>query len=232
MEYIIISIILVITLIVLAFAFDVTPKTLKEIKNLEFETELNNITDKFPSNIEVCKQILKKINNEKVKVEEDKNSNTSLYIAISDKISIANVKNNFTRIQTIAHECLHSIQNRKILVFNFWFSNIYLLYFTVILVLLTLNKLPQKMIFIMILTVLGIIYYFVRSYLEYDAMIKARYLAKEYMEEQNIISKEEVNKIVNKYDYLNTIGVRLMNYKLLFNVIVKTLTIALISAIR
>lgn len=232
MEYIIISIILVIALIVLVFVFDVTPKTLKEIKNLEFETELNNITDKFPSNIEVCKQILKKLNNEKVKVEEDKDSNTSLYIAISDKISIANVKNNFTRIQTIAHECLHSIQNRKILLFNFWFSNIYLLFFVIILVLLALNKLPQKMMFIMILTVFGIIYYFVRSYLEYDAMIKARYLAKDYMEEQNIISKEEVNKIVDKYDYLNTMGVKLMNYKLLFNVIVKTLTIALISMVR
>lgn len=232
MEYIIVGIVLVITLIVLALIFDVTPKTLKKVKNIEFETELNNITDKFPSNIEVCKQILKKIDNGKVKVEEDKESNTSLYIAISDKISIANVKNNFTRIQTIAHECLHSIQNRKILLFNFWFSNIYLLFFVVILVLLALNKLPQKMMFIIIVTVLGIIYYFVRSYLEYDAMIKARYLAKEYMEEQNIISKDEVNKILNKYDYLNTIGVKLMNYKLLFNVIVKTLIIVLISAIR
>ena len=179
MEYIIVGIVLVITLIVLALIFDVTPKTLKKVKNIEFETELNNITDKFPSNIEVCKQILKKIDNGKVKVEEDKESNTSLYIAISDKISIANVKNNFTRIQTIAHECLHSIQNRKILLFNFWFSNIYLLFFVVILVLLALNKLPQKMMFIIIVTVLGIIYYFVRSYLEYDAMIKARYLAKE-----------------------------------------------------
>ena len=41
MEYIIISIILVITLIILAFVFDVTPKTLKEISWLTF----NNCKD-------------------------------------------------------------------------------------------------------------------------------------------------------------------------------------------
>ena len=55
------------------------------------------------------------VNNENVKVEEDKDSEASLYIAITNKISIANIQKTYTRIQTLAHECLHSIQDRKLL---------------------------------------------------------------------------------------------------------------------
>ena len=40
----------------------------------------------------------------------------------------------------------------------------------------------------------------VRAYLENDAMIKARFLAKEYMEEKKISSKEEINKMVYEFD--------------------------------
>ncbi len=44
------------------------------------------------------------------------------------------------------------------------------------------------------LAILGIVYLIVRMYLENDAMIKARYLAKEYMEEKEISTKEEIEK--------------------------------------
>ena len=232
MEYVVIVIVLIFILAILAIVCGFNNSTLKEIKSMENEVDLNELTNKLPSNIEVCKKILKKLNNEKVKVEENKESNTSLYIALTDKISIANVKDNFTRIQTIAHECLHSVQDRKMLLFNFWFSNIYLLYFVVILVLLALNILPYKMMFISILIILSMVYYFVRSYLENDAMIKARYLSKEYMEEENILSKEEIDKIVNKYDYLNKIGIKCVNFQLFSNTFIKILIIGIISIIR
>ena len=77
------------------------------------------------------------------------------------------------------------------------------------------------MMFLSILIVLGFIYYFTRSYLENDAMIKARFLAKDYMEKQNISSKEEIEKIVNEFDKLNNIGIRCINYNLFFNTIIK-----------
>ena len=232
MEYVVIVIVLIFILAILAIVCGFNNSTLKEIKSMENEVDLNELTNKLPSNIEVCKKILKKLNNEKVKVEENKESNTSLYIALTDKISIANVKDNFTRIQTIAHECLHSVQDRKMLLFNFWFSNIYLLYFVVILVLLALNILPYKMMFISILIILSMVYYFVRSYLENDAMIKARYLSKEYMEEENILSKEEIDKIVNKYDYLNKIWIKCVNFQIFSNTFIKILIIGIISIIR
>ena len=49
------------------------------------------------------------------------------------------MKNNYARIQTIAHECLHSCQDRTLLMFNFIFSNINMIYFFVISI-LTLFK--------------------------------------------------------------------------------------------
>ena len=50
------------------------------------------------------------------------------------------------------------------------------------------------MMFLAIFLILSMIYYTVRAFLENDAMIKARYLAKEYMEEKKISSQEEIDK--------------------------------------
>ena len=76
----------------------------------------NEIANKLPENKEICKAILKKLHNENVKIQEneDKDNKTSLYIAISNTIFIANIKDTFTRVQTIAHECIHSTQNKKL----------------------------------------------------------------------------------------------------------------------
>lgn len=218
MEVLIILLICILSLLMLGIIFKINIKNVKQIGE---NKELDELTEKYPSNIDICKSILEMLNNKTVKIEENKDSNTSLYIAISNKISIANVRGSFTRIQTIAHECLHSIQDRRILLFNFYFSNIYLIYFVIISLLALLGKLPYKMMFLSILIVLGFIYYFTRSYLENDAMIKARFLAKDYMEKQNISSKEEIEKIVNGFDKLNDIGIKCVNYNLFFNTIIK-----------
>jgi len=133
-------------------------------------------------------------NYESAKIEEDKESNSTLYLVMSNKIFIANLKDSYTRIQTIAHECLHSIQSKKLLWFNFIFSNIYLIYFFLITILAIFKVLPYKMVFLSVFIVFSLIYYAVRTYLEMDAMIKARFLAKEYMEEIKISKQEEIYK--------------------------------------
>lgn len=231
MEYLIIISILIAVLAVLAVIYDFNLKKLKEFAKNE-ENRLNHLTDKYPSNMEICKNILSKINNNTVKVEEDKNSKTCLYIAITNKIIIADVKNSYTRIQTIAHECLHSIQNRKILLFNFIFSNIYILYFVAITILGLLKFLPNKMVFLSIMLILSYIYYFIRSYLENDAMIKARFLAKEYMEDTKISEKEEIDTIILSYDKLNEIGVKATNYSLMFETIIKVIIVSIVFLIK
>ena len=221
MEFIITTIILILLTIVLKFIFNYNIKKLKKIGEDE---ELDKIASKYPSNIEICKSYLKKLNNENVKIEENQQSEASLYIAVTNKISIANIQKTYTRIQTIAHECLHSVQDRKLLIFNFVFSNIYLLYFFKIL--------PCKMMFLNILFLFSLVYYMVRMYLENDAMIKARYLAKEYMEEKQISTKEEIKKLVNGFDKINKIGIKSINYNIYLSIIIRILIFSIICIIR
>ena len=154
-----------------------------------------------------------------------------MYLVTSNKIFIADLKESYTRIQTIAHECLHSIQSKKLLWFNFIFSNIYLIYFYIICILAILKILPYNMMFLAILIILGSIYYAVRTYLENDAMIKARFLAKEYMQELKISSNEEIEQIVNKYDELNDIGIKTTNFQFLSKVLIKTMIFIIILMI-
>lgn len=229
MEYIVIIIFLMIVIVILRKLFGFNKKEIEQIAKNE---KLDNIVSKFPDNIEICKDYLKMLKNDKVKIEEDKNATNSLYIAISNKILIADLKESYTRIQTIAHECLHSIQDRKLLLFNFFYSNIYIIYFLMIVILGILKFLPNKMIFLIILIIGGFIYYFIRSYLENDAMIKARFLAKEYIEQKKLISKEEIDEIVKGFDELNNIGIKAINYKLFLNTIIKVIIFCLICIIR
>ena len=230
MEFITIIIILITICIVLYYIYNINIKQIKQIG--ENNKELDEEVSKYPSNIEMCKSILKKIKNENVKIEEQKDNENCLYIAVTNKIIIANMRNSFTRIQTISHECLHSIQDRSIQLFNFIYSNIYILYFMVIFIIAILGKLQNKILFLSIYIILGYVYYFVRSYLENDAMIKARYLAKEYMEEINISSKDKINKIVDEYDKLNKLGIKATNYELFLETLLKTILLALIMLVR
>lgn len=226
MELVVIIMFLIIILLVIAKIYDINMRKLKQLAEYE-ETKFNKLVDKYPSNIEICKLILKKLKNENVKIEENKDAKASLYIAATNKIVIADVKNSYTRIQTIAHECLHSIQNRKIQLFNFIFSNIYLLYFLTVLILALLNKLPNAILFLGLMVLLSYIYYFIRSYLENDAMIKAKFLAKEIMEDLKISSEDEIQDIVKSYDKINDIGIKMVNFELFLGTIIKTIILAI-----
>lgn len=227
MEFFIISLVILIVITVLKFIFDYDMKKLRHIGEND---ELDELAKKYPSNMEMCKEYLKMLKNEKVKVEENKEAKSSLYIAITDKIMIANIQKSYTRIQTIAHECLHSIQNRKLLIFNFIFSNIYLIYFIIACILVML-KIPYKTTLLAVLLIFSLIYYMVRIYLENDAMTKARFLAKEYMEKQKISSKEEIEKFVDEFDRINNIGIKSINYNFFLEIMVKVLIFSILCVI-
>lgn len=229
MEFIIVAIISLIITIILKYMFNYN---MKKIKTIAEDKELDEIATKYPSNIEICKSYLKMLNNESVKIEENKDAEASLYIAITNKISIANIQKSYTRIQTIAHECLHSVQDRKLLLFNFIFSNIYLLYFVVICILAVFKILPYKMMFLAILILFSLVYQTVRAFLENDAMIKAKYLAKNYMEEKKISDKKEIEKIVLGFDKINDVGIKCVNYNLFLGLMIKILIFSIICAIR
>lgn len=228
-EYLIIAIICIIFAIILKIILNIN---LKQAKKIGENARLDEATKKYPNNIEICKKYLEKLKNKNVNIKQTESKETSLYIAISDTIYIADIKDTYTRIQTIAHECLHSIQDRKILLFNFIYSNIYVIYFLITSILAIFKILPQKGMFLSILILMGLVYYVIRVYLENDAMIKAKYLAKEYMEEEKISTQEEINEIVEQYEELNHVGIKCINFSLFMNIIVKIIIFSIICYIR
>lgn len=234
MEYIITIVIMILVIFILKIGLNIHFKEIKKIKEIGYDKELNKIANKFPDNKEICKKILEKLNNKDVKIEEENNSKTSLYIAISNKIIIANINDTFTRIQTIAHECLHSVQNRRMLLFNFIFSNISIIYYLVAIFLVLFNVLDGY-IFIHIYIGMGIISYVVKSYLETDAMTKAYFIAKEYMEETTTINtditKSEVNILLDNMAKLNKIGIPLTNFYLIVGIAIKIIILCVIGVI-
>ena len=225
MEFLVIAILALIIGLILRYFFDVS---IKQIKELAQKPDLDKIVEKYPNNQQVAQEILKMLNNEKVKIEENENAESSLYVAVSDKIFIGNIQKSYTRIQTIAHECLHSVQSRKLLLFHFIFSNFYLLYFVLIALLGILKILPFEMTFLVSFVLIGILFYAVRIYLENDAMIKAPFLAKEYMQGKGISSLEEIEKVMEGYDELNQIGIKAVNYKLFMGIMIKVFLLSII----
>ena len=214
-------IIIIIAIIAILIIYSMMKMNIKEMKKIALEPELNKIAQKYPKNVEVAKSILEMLENKTTKIEENENSEATLYIAIQDKILIGNTHDSYTRIQTIAHECLHSIQDRKMLIFNFIYSNIYFIYFTIICILVIIKKLPNEMLYSNIFLILSFIYYVVRVFLENDAMIKAQYLAKEYMEEQECATKNEIEKVIHGFEQINKGCIKGTNYSLFAKIMIK-----------
>ena len=226
MELIIITAIIAIIIMIILM-----PINIKKMNKIATDKELNEISEKYPDNTEICKEILLKLENTRTKIEENKDSESTLYFALQDKIYIGNTHGSFTRIQTIAHECLHSIQNRKLLIFNFIFSNIYLLYFVIICILVILKKLQNELVFSNILLIISMLYYAIRMFLENDAMIKAEYLAKEYLNEKQISNKKEIEKLKKGFQELNKGGIIATNSSLFIKIMLKVAVFNLLALI-
>lgn len=183
----------------------------KEIMKIVENERLNDRTQELPDNVVICKEILKKLNNEKVKVEEEEKTNCFYFIA-TDKIILNKDKKFFTRIQTIAHECVHSIQNKNVLWFNYIFTNLLNLFWLVITILTAVGVIKNYILFVSIMLILAMVFYVIRSYLEIEAMTKAKYIAKEYLEEHNV---KETKEITEEYEKINNIGIKYTCYKLI-----------------
>ena len=68
------------------------PINIKKLNKIAIDKELNKISEKYPDNIEICKEILKKMENEKTQIEENIESDSTLYIALQDKIYLQGFK--------------------------------------------------------------------------------------------------------------------------------------------
>lgn len=209
-------------------------KDIKYVKQIKENEKLNQMVRKLPDNEIVCREILKDLKNEEVTIEKSKveNSNTSLYLVLSNKIIIGNMEENFTRIQTIAHECVHSIQNRTKLLLNFFLSNIIQLLFVILIILTFIIK--QDNInwgLVIFFTMFSLIHFLVRNSLEKDAMLRAREVAINYMKKSNKLSKEEITLLNEEYIKINKIGVPIYRYNLMIKASVKIIILILLNMI-
>lgn len=214
--------VLIVGTALLTICLNIKLKDIKKLKQISEDKELNKIVEKFPEDKQICKEILKQLKNEDVAIEEDNDSKTSLYLVMQNKILIGKI-NSFARIQTIAHECAHSVQNKVVLKSNYIISNINNIFFIVLIILRLLNIVNLKVGYILIIAfiVMQVINYIIRSYLETEAMVKAEYVAKEYIEKSKITNETENKKITNGYREINKIGVKLYNYTLILKSVVK-----------
>ena len=121
----------------------------------------------------------------------------------------------------MAHECLHSIQDRKMLIFNFVYSNIYILYFIVICILVIVGKLKDVMLYSNIFLILSFIYYAIKVFLENDAMIKAQYVAKDYMQNKEYITEKDTEKVFKEFEKLNKGLIKGTNCNIFVGIMIK-----------
>ena len=235
MEYLIIIIILVLTIIILKVGLNIKIKDIKEVRAIGLSKENNNIIEKFPENKQICEEILQMIENTTVTVEETSNnkSQTSLYLVMQNKILIANINNTFTRIQTIAHECIHSIQNKTVLKFNFILSNINILYFIIISILAICNVFNNNInnILLIILILMQFILFAIRGFLENDAMTRAEYLSEKYINKKQLINKKDAEFIIKEDKKLNKIGIKLYDFILICKNLMKPILYCILLSI-
>lgn len=209
-------IVLTFSLLILIIGLNIKLKDLKELKKTNASEENLKLIEDVPDNIEICKEILKKFNNSKVIIENKTDEKSSYYIAISNKIIIGNVSNSFSRIQTVIHECIHSIQDRRVLIANYVLSSISNIYFLILIITAIINRISLKL--FMSFFILQFICYVIRSFLENDAMIRAEYETEKYLKEKD--SKNE-KEIIEKYKNMNKIGIKLYNFVLYAKIIIK-----------
>ncbi len=228
MEYIVIIFLIIMSIIVFKIVFKVR---IKEIKRVNENKELEEFTNKFPENRKVTEEILDMMENKEVTIEEEKDTKTSLYIAITNKIIISDMKNNYGRIQTIAHECVHSCQDRTLLLFNFIFANLNNVYFLVISILTLCSVIHNYMLQISILTILFLIEFSVRGFLEVNAMTKSRFVAEKYIDKKNILLNSEKEKLLKEYDKINNVGIPFTLFYLFSKGLIKIFIYTMIAII-
>lgn len=220
---------ILITMLLLTIGLNIGIKDFKKLRGIVEDEKLTETIKNFPSNTEICKQTLKKLNKEDVKVEKDNSSKTSVYLVLKNKIVMGKA-NVITRIQTVIHECIHSTQDKRLLKFNVIFANINNLYLLIISILSLFNKISYSTatICLWVLALMQLTLYAVRSFLETDAMTRAEFMARDYIEETGYVSQEEKEKIIQTYKDVNKVGIKSYNYVLLMKALIKLLIYAII----
>jgi len=155
---------------------------------IKYDEELSPIIEKLDDNIEIKKQILKKLNNNHTKVEsnKDEKSTLSFYNHQKDVIVMQMCeKSEFSRIINIAHECIHTTQKKSYLIMNKLFSDIQILYFVFLAIFFFYTNNEQLKFNLLIIQIFVLfITLFAKIVIESDACYRSVALAEEYLEDK------------------------------------------------
>lgn len=152
------------------------------------------------TNIELCKNILKKQGNNHTKVVALNTNRGGYYSYINDSIYISsgNSNNKLKDIVVICHECIHSNQSKYLHIANIVASNLEILIFilAILSMIFGVTTIPILMVYIAI-CIISIV---IRCILEFPAMINSFEIAKEFCSSDDAHSICNVQKqIVGKF---------------------------------
>lgn len=189
------------------------------------------IVEKLPSNTEIASDVFNMIENTTTKMVLEESTKASYYVFLTDTIYLSNnaeVKNRYTRLCTLCHEMIHSIQPKWLQKLNFAFSNFELLSFIVILILFFLKiAVPYLLgIYIVILILSSI----PRIVLETEAILKSVLLSKKYLDSVKEISLEDKQYLLNIYSFQTKFLFPIFMIQLFFGKLVRCLLIYLLIA--
>ncbi|MBQ7668863.1 MAG: zinc metallopeptidase [Clostridia bacterium] len=171
-------------------------------KELKYDSELSKDIETLGENVEIATDILKMHGNNHTKVEnnKEKNAKISYYDHSKDKIVVGGFeKSEYTRIINIAHECVHTTQNKKYLVMNKVFSNLQILYFLFVCIyFFYIDSKELKLMLLVIQIFIWFITTFVKMVIESDACYRSVQFAKDYLTQK--IGQDTAAKFTDKVE--------------------------------
>jgi len=179
-------ILLICTLITTIILSILCLKEKTEIKEI-YEPEISSAVSNLGNNESLARSMLKYLRNTHTKVQKNKDDDTtvSFYTCTTDTITISNNKDSkeLARFVHVAHECVHSIQDRTLLFFHFFISNVQILYFLGIFIYF-FYAIESELKFSLLLIQLFIflLIFFIKVILESEASYRSISVATEYIE--------------------------------------------------
>lgn len=177
----------------------------KKINNNEviYDEKISPLVQKLGDNEVITNIVLQHLNNYTTKVEKnkEKNEKISYYNVNNDKIVIKDTTDlkDCSRLIQICHECVHSIQDKKLLKLHFIFSNINILYFVGTFLYFFYNSSENlRMTLLLIQIFIFLITFMLKIITESDATYRAPIVAYDFLSDK--IDKKSLDEFKKKIE--------------------------------
>jgi len=166
-------------------------------EELFYDESISPVVKEIGDNEKIAINILKYVGNDTTKVEKNQDGKikASFYNGNTDKITIKDTDDleDCSRVVHIAHECIHSIQEKRLVKIHFLLSNIQILYFLGIFIYFFYNRdIDLRLSLLLVQVGIFIATFFIKIVLESDATYRGPELAFRYLE--NIAGKEKIEE--------------------------------------